>query len=274
MRIKSGGEVGIGVTPLAPFHVRKSTAVAAELEVGRFETFLTGGITGQQLLKVLANNTPTTGEYCRFESTFIDSLGSSSDASFEFNGTLTVDYASSGSSTGYYFGAPSTTGLQCSNGGVGGTTIRLYNNNVSVLTHNQVQQKTIFATAVEVSDTTNSTSATTGALVVDGGVGIASDLYVGGTITELSSIRYKENVRDLDASIIPQLRPVLYDEKDSDGKDIPGLIAEEVAEVCTNVVSYNEEGNPEGLQYSRLIPYLIDHIQKLEKRIEDLENNG
>jgi len=274
MRIKSGGEVGIGVTPLAPFHVRKSTAVASEQEVGRFETFLTGGTNGQQLLKVLANNTPTTGEYSRFESIFIDSLGSSSDASFEFNGTLTVDYATSGSSTGYYFSTPSTTGLQCSNGGVGGTTIRLYNNNVEVLEHNQVLNIAKFATQVEVEDTTNSTSATTGALIVDGGVGIASDLYVGGTITELSSIRYKENVRDLDASIIPQLRPVLYDEKDSGGKDIPGLIAEEVAEVCTNVVSYNEEGNPEGLQYSRLIPYLIDHIQKLEKRIEDLEKNG
>ena len=274
MRIKASGEVGIGVTPLAPFHVRKSLGLATELEVARFETFLTGGVNGQQLLKVLANNVPTTGEYCRFESIFIDSLGSSSDASFEFNGTLTVDYATSGSSTGYYFSTPSTTGLQCSNGGVGGTTIRLYNNNVEVLEHNQVQNIAKFATQVEVEDTTNSTSASTGALIVDGGVGIASDLYVGGTITELSSIRYKENVRNLDSSIVPLLRPVLYDEKDSDGKDIPGLIAEEVAEVCTNVVSYNEEGNPEGLQYSRLIPYLIDHIQKLEKRIEDLEKNG
>lgn len=194
--------------------------------------------------------------------------------SISATGNVEIRYASSGSSTGYYFGAPSTTGLYCGNGGVGGTTITLYNNNVEVLQHNQVQQITQFATKVEVEDTTNSTSASTGALVVDGGVGIASDLYVGGTITELSSLRYKENVRDLDSSIVPLLRPVLYDEKDSDGKDIPGLIAEEVAEVCTNVVSYNEEGEPEGLQYSRLVPYLIDHIQKLEKRIEELEKNG
>ena len=177
--------------------------------------------------------------------------------------------------SGYLFNSEGqSTGLVLSNGGVGGDTIAIDNNNTRVFSHNVVQQIAKFATKVEVEDTTNSTSASTGALVVDGGVGIASDLYVGGTITELSSLRYKENVRDLDSSIIPQLRPVLYDEKDSDGKDIPGLIAEEVAEVCTNVVSYNEEGNPEGLQYSRLIPYLIDHIQKLEKRIEDLEKNG
>ena len=54
---------------------------------------------------------------------------------------------------------------------------------------------TRFDDQVEVSDTTNSTSVSTGALVVDGGVGVASNLNVGGTL-EANGLTYPANVND------------------------------------------------------------------------------
>jgi len=93
--IDSSQEVGIGVTaPQAPFHARKSTAVAAELEVGRFETFLTGPTNAQQILKILEDNRSGGGltPYSRFESVFISSDGSTLDAGFQFGGNSAGSY--------------------------------------------------------------------------------------------------------------------------------------------------------------------------------------
>jgi len=93
--IDSSQEVGIGVTaPQALFHARKSTAVAAELEVGRFETYLNSGTNGQQILKILENNlvSGSGGQYSRLESVFINSVGSTLDAGFEFGGNSAGSY--------------------------------------------------------------------------------------------------------------------------------------------------------------------------------------
>lgn len=93
--IDSSQEVGIGVTaPQAPFHARKSIGVATELEVGRFEAYLTGGTIGQQILKILENNLASAsgGQYSRFESVFINSVGSTLDAGFEFGGNSAGSY--------------------------------------------------------------------------------------------------------------------------------------------------------------------------------------
>ena len=103
--IDSSQEVGIGITaPQALFHARKSTPVSTELEVGRFEAFLTGPTNAQQILKILEDNRSGGGltPYSRFESVFISSDGSTLDAGFQFGGNsagsyLTID--SSGNTT-------------------------------------------------------------------------------------------------------------------------------------------------------------------------------
>lgn len=92
-----------------------------------------------------------------------------------------------------------------------------------------------------------------------------------GTIA--SSIRYKENVKDLpDLNIIEKLRPVNFNYKvDKIKKNEFGLIAEEVAEICPDLVLFNEKGEPETVFYQYLPILLLQEVQKLNKKIEKLE---
>lgn len=92
-----------------------------------------------------------------------------------------------------------------------------------------------------------------------------------GTVS--SSIRYKENVIDMDdySSGLLELRPVTFNYKDRPGITESGLIAEEVAEVLPELVVY-KDGQPETVKYHLLVNYLINELQKLEKRVTELES--
>ena len=60
---------------------------------------------------------------------------------------------------------------------------------------------------------------------------VSNNLTVGGTLTESSSIRYKENVKTIIAPILPKLneiRPVTYNKKDNPNNIEYGIIAEEL----------------------------------------------
>lgn len=94
-----------------------------------------------------------------------------------------------------------------------------------------------------------------------------------GTVS--SSLRYKENVTDIGAysDAIFSLRPVVFNYKNhSPESKSYGLIAEEVEQVMPKLVVYNEDGEPETVKYHDLVPMLLNEIQKLEKRVEILEN--
>jgi hypothetical protein len=101
----------------------------------------------------------------------------------------------------------------------------------------------------------------------------ASNLTVTGTITEQSSIRYKENVNPIDNALekVLQLQGVTYDRKDGTAKNEPGMIAEEVANVIPNLVSYNDDGIVDGIHYSKTVAYLVECIKELNAKIERLE---
>ena len=62
------------------------------------------------------------------------------------------------------------------------------------------------------------------------------------------------------------LRPVTfrYSRNYSNGEQPvqPGLIAEEVAEVYPDLVVHNREGKIETVQYYKLIPMLLNKLQK------------
>lgn len=113
-----------------------------------------------------------------------------------------------------------------------------------------------------------------------------------------SSAKYKTDIETLDdehADLILQLRPVWY--RSTTGNDPEewsyyGLIAEEVAEIDPRLVSYgavndcgcerNEEGElvadhsaecltePEGVYYDRLVPHLINVVQRQQAQIDAL----
>ncbi len=113
-----------------------------------------------------------------------------------------------------------------------------------------------------------------------------------------SSIRYKENVRDTtdsDTGFIYELRPVMFDYKDpAMGTNQCGLIAEEVDQVRPSIVSYerkvtyeppsdpNDKSDilqptvtttnvPETVNYDQLIVPMLAEMQKLKKRVDELE---
>lgn len=116
-----------------------------------------------------------------------------------------------------------------------------------------------------------STSISTGSLVVQGGVGISGTLHVQNLI-ETSSIAFKEDVNTLDNSLdsILQLTGVSYVRKNTKEKEV-GFIAEQVNSVIPELVSKDENGNPYGVNYSKLTAYLVEAIKDLQSQINELK---
>jgi hypothetical protein len=106
----------------------------------------------------------------------------------------------------------------------------------------------------------------------------STPLYMDGShriSTYSSSIKYKENVADLeDASWIYDLRPVTFDWKDKKRRKAEGtrlgLIAEEVYKFAPNLVWFKDDV-PDGVNYEWLgVPLLVE-LKKLRSRVEALE---
>lgn len=93
-----------------------------------------------------------------------------------------------------------------------------------------------------------------------------------GTVS--SSIRFKENVEDMadHSSALMMLRPVVFNYKDDVDHNLQtGLIAEEVLEKMPKLVVHDEDGLPLTIKYHDLGPLLLNELQKLSKRVSDLE---
>ncbi len=92
-----------------------------------------------------------------------------------------------------------------------------------------------------------------------------------GTIS--SSLRYKEHVESLgnETEMVLSLRPVSFNYKDNKDKKYYGFIAEEVEQIFPYLVAYDQEGKPESVKYHELPVLLLKEIQKLSKRVEELE---
>jgi hypothetical protein len=99
-----------------------------------------------------------------------------------------------------------------------------------------------------------------------------SNVTVSGTLTENSSIRYKENIETIESGLdkVIQLRGVTYTKKDSGEKEM-GLIAEEVYDVLPEVVLKNEEGEPDSVSYGRIVGVLIEGMKEQQKQIQELK---
>lgn len=110
----------------------------------------------------------------------------------------------------------------------------------------------------------------TGITIAPGG-----NVTVAGTLTESSSIRYKENIETIDAPILPKLnkiRPVSYNKKDNKNFREYGIIAEELNELFPEFVNKNENGEIESVNYSRLTVILIKAVKELQEEVERLKN--
>jgi hypothetical protein len=103
------------------------------------------------------------------------------------------------------------------------------------------------------------------------------------SISAISDIRLKENVRDLDTGLdtILALKPRRFDWKEGKGKDVKddmGFIAQEVETVLPELIGGWKagEGEPDDLKSVKagdLIPVLVKAIQELTARVAQLEGN-
>jgi hypothetical protein len=91
-----------------------------------------------------------------------------------------------------------------------------------------------------------------------------------GTIS--SSIRYKENIKEIEEDDILLLKPVSFTFKvDKERKKHYGLIAEEVNEIMPELVLYDAEGKINSIAYHEMPALLLNVIKKMDKRIKELE---
>ena len=86
-----------------------------------------------------------------------------------------------------------------------------------------------------------------------------------------SSRKLKKNINRIQEplSIVKNLRGVTFDWKDTNKREI-GLIAEEVAKVLTEVVSY-QDAQPAALDYPKITALLIECVKEQQERIDSLE---
>ncbi len=85
-----------------------------------------------------------------------------------------------------------------------------------------------------------------------------------------SSIRYKENVKDLDMGMdeLMKMRPVAFKWKGRDENDF-GFIAEEMHKINPLFNTYNKDNQIEGVKYTQLTAVIVKAIQKQQHQIED-----
>ncbi len=110
-------------------------------------------------------------------------------------------------------------------------------------------------------------------------VGMAGTVFATSTtISAISDIRFKENVRDLNVGLaeVMALKPRLYDWKEGKGADIKnarGFIAQEFEEVFPDLIDEWKEAPPEGEEPYKsvradLIPVLVKASQELKAIVD------
>jgi len=101
----------------------------------------------------------------------------------------------------------------------------------------------------------------------------------GTSFLNVSDRRLKKDIHTISGSMdkILQLRPTEFVWIDNDKQDV-GFIAQEVEEIIPEVIEISDgfinTGNDQQIKtisYPKLVPYLVDTIQQLTKRIEELE---
>jgi hypothetical protein len=111
------------------------------------------------------------------------------------------------------------------------------------------------------------------------GIGTSSPSYkldVNGTarvttLIETSALKYKTNIQPLEPQLskVTQLEPVTFDWLDKpQTKTNIGLIADEVEKIYPEFVSKTEDGEIEGIEYSKLTTVLIQSIKELKEIVD------
>jgi len=136
------------------------------------------------------------------------------------------------------------------------------------------------ATTVEslsVTNNTQSTSNTTGAIICTGGAGIARDLNVGGDITAFatSDERLKDNIEAIPNALLKMKRISgnTFDWNEESGKEGSecGVIAQEIESLGLPGLVETRDNGYKAVRYEKLVPLLIEAIKELTERVQELE---
>ena len=127
--------------------------------------------------------------------------------------------------------------------------------------------------------TTQSTSKTTGTVVIDGGVGIAKTLNVGEDVVAYASSdeRYKDLITPIEnpnekIKLLSGNTFVWNDKHEVfKGKKDIGVIAQEVEKVLPEIVETRDNGY-KAVKYEKIVALLIESNKELIKRVEELES--
>jgi len=105
----------------------------------------------------------------------------------------------------------------------------------------------------------------------------AYELHVSGTVAatalvETSARKFKEGIEPVvDAlNTVTQLQGVTFVRIGEENREY-GFIADEVADVAPELVSYDENGNPYGVQYARTVAILTEAVKELNTKVNSQE---
>lgn len=137
-----------------------------------------------------------------------------------------------------------------------------------------------------IENTTNATSATTGALRVVGGIGVGGAIYSGSSCTAeyfnaTSDKRAKENIRPANYSaldLIKKLPVYIYNYKNSN-ETVTGILAQDLLEVqpeelnlVSNINATGKNNDYMSIKNDKLMFVLLKAIQEQQEEIEQLKS--
>lgn len=140
---------------------------------------------------------------------------------------------------------------------------------------------TLTSTLLRANGGTASTTTTTGALVVTGGVGVSGAIYAGSDVVAHASsdIRLKEDISKIDDSLekLSKINGYEYFWNKTAQEMFPertmrdvGVIAQEVQQVLPSAVVERADGYL-AVNYDKIIPLLIESIKTLKEEIEGMK---
>ena len=101
---------------------------------------------------------------------------------------------------------------------------------------------------------------------------VSGSIKASGTVVQGSDIRLKEDIRPIDNALsrVNNIDGVYFTYKDSGDKSI-GVIAQDIQKILPEVVSEDKNGYL-GVNYSGIVPVLIEAVREQNSIISDLED--
>jgi hypothetical protein len=121
-----------------------------------------------------------------------------------------------------------------------------------------------------------STSQDSGTLVVKGGVGVQGDIHCSNTFN-WSDERLKKDVETIPNAldVVSTMRGCFFTWNDQipelEGTPAVGVIAQEMKVCAPLVVAHSDVSDLYSVEYSKTVPYLIEAIKALKRKVESLE---